>query len=44
MRLMRDVKFITRGYVVVEYARASVVNVIQEMKISNMSNGLVSIT
>ena len=44
MRLMCDVKFITRGYVVVEYARVSVVNVIQEMKISNMSDGLVSIT
>ena len=44
MRLVCDVKFITRGYVVVEYARVSVVDVIQEMKISNMSNGLVSIT
>ena len=44
MWLVCDVKFITRGYVIVEYARVSVVDVIQEMKISNMSNGLVSIT
>ena len=41
MRLVCDVKYITRGYVVVGYARVSVVDVIQEMKISNTSNGLV---
>ena len=41
MQLVCDVKYITRGYVVVGYARVSVVDVIQEMKISNTSNGLV---
>ena len=41
MQLVCDVKYITRGYVVVAYARVSVVDVIQEMKISNTSNGLV---
>ena len=41
MRLVCDVKYITRGYVIVGYARVSVVDVIQEMKISNISNGLV---
>ena len=41
MQLVCDVKFITRGYVVVGYAYVSVVNVIQKMKISNTSNGLV---
>ena len=33
MRLVCDVKYITRGYVVVGYAHVSVVDVIQEMKI-----------
>ena len=42
MRLVCDVKYITRGYVVVGYAHVSVVDVLQEMKISNTSNGLVS--
>ena len=41
MRLVCDVKYITRGSVVVGYAHVSVVDVIQEMKISNTSNGLV---
>ena len=41
MQLVCDVKYITRGYVVVAYALVSVVDVIQEMKISNTSNGLV---
>ena len=41
MQLVCDVKYITRGYVVVGYACVSVVDVIQEMKISNTSNGLV---
>ena len=41
MRLVCDVKYITRGYIVVGYAHVSVVDVIQEMKISNTSNGLV---
>ena len=41
MQLVCDVKYITRGYVVVGYAHVSVVDVIQEMKISNTSNGLV---
>ena len=41
MRQVCDVKCITRGYVVVGYACVSVVDVIQEMKISNTSNGLV---
>ena len=41
MRLVCDVKYITRGYVVVGCAHVSVVDVIQEMKISNTSNGLV---
>ena len=41
MQLMCDVKYITRGYVVVEYAHLSVVDVMQEMKISNTYNGLV---
>ena len=41
IRLVCDVKYITRGYVVVGYARVSVVDAIQEMKISNTSNGLV---
>ena len=41
MRLVCDVKYITRGYVVVGYAYVSVVDVIQEMKISNTSNRLV---
>ena len=41
MQLVYDVKYITRGYVVVGYAHVSVVDVIQEMKISNTSNGLV---
>ena len=35
MQLVCDVKYITRGYVVVGYAHVSVVDVIQEMKISN---------
>ena len=38
---MCDVKYIKRGYVIVRYARVSVVDVIQEMKISNTSNRLV---
>ena len=41
MRLVCDVKYITRGSVVVGYAHVSVVDVIQEMKISNTSNRLV---
>ena len=41
MILVCDVKFITRGYVIVGYAYVSVVDVIQKMKISNTSNGLV---
>ena len=41
MRLVCNVKYITRGYVVVGYAHVSVVDVIQETKISNTSNGLV---
>ena len=41
MQLVCDVKYITRGYVVVGYAHVSVVDVIQEMKIFNTSNGLV---
>ena len=41
MQLVCDVKFITRGYVIVGYAYVSVVDVIQKMKISNTSNGLV---
>ena len=41
MQLVCDVKYITGGYVVVGYAHVSVVDVIQEMKISNTSNGLV---
>ena len=41
MQLVCDVKYITRGYVVMGYAHVSVVDVIQEMKISNTSNGLV---
>ena len=41
MRLVCDVKYITRGYIVVGYACVSVVDVIQEMKISNTSNRLV---
>ena len=41
MQLVCDVKFITRGYVVVGYAYVSVVDVIEEVKISNTSNGLV---
>ena len=41
MQLVCDVKYITRGCVVVAYARVSVVDVIQEMKISNTSNRLV---
>ena len=41
IRLVCDVKYITRGYVIVGYARVSVVDVIQEMKISNTSNGSV---
>ena len=41
MQLVCDVKYITRGYVVVGYACVSVVDVIQEMKISNTSNRLV---
>ena len=41
MQQVCDVKYITRGYVVVAYARVSVVDVIQEMKISNTSNRLV---
>ena len=36
-----DVKYIIRGYVVVGYVHVSVVEVIQEMKNSNTSNGLV---
>ena len=44
MRLVCDVKYITRGNVVAGYAHVSVVDVIQEMKIFNTSNGLVSIT
>ena len=35
MQLVCDVKYITRGNVVVGYAHVSVVDVIQEMKISN---------
>ena len=38
IRLVCDVKYITRGYVIVGYARVSVVDVIQEMKISDTSN------
>ena len=41
IQLVCDVKYITRGYVVVGYARVSVVDAIQEMKISNTSNGFV---
>ena len=41
MRLVCDVKYITRGSVVVGYAHVSVADVIQEMKISNTSNRLV---
>ena len=41
MWLVCDVKYIKRGYVIVGYARVSVVDVIQEMKISNISNRLV---
>ena len=41
MQPVCDVKYIIRGYVVVGYAHVSVVDVIQEMKISNTSNGLV---
>ena len=41
MQLVCDVKYITGGYVVMGYAHVSVVDVIQEMKISNTSNGLV---
>ena len=41
MQLMCDVKYIIRGYVVVGYAHVSVVDVRQEMKISNTFNGLV---
>ena len=44
MQLVCDVKYITGGYVVMGYAHVSVVDVIQEMKIFNTSNGLVSIT
>ena len=41
MQLVCDVKYITRGYVVVGYAHVSVLDMIEEMKISNTSNGLV---
>ena len=41
MRLVCDVKYITWCYVVMGYARVSVVDVIQEKKISNTSNELV---
>ena len=41
MQLVCDVKFITRGYVVVGYAYVTVVDVTEEVKISNTSNGLV---
>ena len=41
MWLVCDVKYITRGYVVVGYAHVSVIEMIQEMKISNISNWLV---
>ena len=41
MQLVCDVKYITRGNVVAGYAHVSVVDVIQEMKIFNTSNGLV---
>ena len=40
MQLVCDVKYITGGYVVMGYAHVSVVDVIQEMKISNISNRL----
>ena len=41
MQLMCDVKYITWDYVIMGYAHVSVVDVRQEMKISNTFNGLV---
>ena len=40
MRLVCNVKYITRGYVIVGYAHVSVVDVIRVIKFSNTSNGL----
>ena len=40
MQLVCNVKYITRGYVVVGYANVSVVDVIQVIKFSNTSYGL----
>ena len=40
MRVVCNVKYITRGYVVVGYAHVSVVDVIQVIKFSNTSDGL----
>ena len=40
MRLVCNVKYITRGYVIVGYAHVSVVDVIQVIKFSNTSDGL----
>ena len=41
MQLMCDVKYITWDYVIMGYAHVSVIDVRQEMKISNTFNGLV---
>ena len=41
MQLMCDVKYITWDYVIMGYAHVSVVDMRQEMKISNTFNGLV---
>ena len=40
MRLVCNVKYITRGYVIVGYAHVSVVDVIQVINFSNTSDGL----
>ena len=40
MWLVCNVKYITRGYVIVGYAHVSVVDVIRVIKFSNTSNGL----